>query len=202
MDVIRNDIRKLGSDNIPVFGGDFEGGIHLQQNISEIVDLVKFLMGLNRKFNNFLEVGSAAGGNTFVLNKYLGFENVVIVDDNNHPKHGFRKETLKDIKRVEFIGNSQSKEANEWVKSLNMEFDIMFIDADHSYEGVRNDTYNYIEFLNDDGYVIFHDTYCCEGIVRWRYEMKNGIFPFLNPVVEFHHQDTSWPKGISIFQKK
>jgi len=36
-------------------------------------------------------------------------------------------------------------------------FDVLFIDGCHDYEFVKKDFNNYIQFLADDGYVIFHD---------------------------------------------
>lgn len=198
---LKNEILNLGSDNITVFGGKYEGGIHLQQNIVEITGLIEFLFSLNKKFESFLEVGSAAGGNTFILNKYFNFDNVVIIDNNEHSKHHLRSEILKDVKRVEYIGDSQSKESNEWIKKLNIKFDLIFIDADHSYEGVKNDTYNYIEFLKNGGYLIFHDTYYCSGIVKWCEEIKNGGMENLQHLIFLKDEDNKWPKGISVFQK-
>lgn len=200
-EIIKEEILNLGSDNLRVFGGKYEGGIHLQQNISEITNLITFLINDKKDFHNFLEVGSASGGNTFILNKYLKFEKVVIVDDNKHPKHGNRPDVLKDINHEEFIGDSQSVEAINWVRNLGIQFDIMFIDADHSYEGVKNDTYNYIEFLKIGGYVILHDTICCDGILKWSNELKNSIIENISFITEFNFNDSSWAKGISIYKK-
>ena len=39
-------------------------------------------------------------------------------------------------------------------------FDIILIDGDHSFEGVRNDIGNYIPKLKKDGLLIFHDYGC------------------------------------------
>lgn len=200
-EIIKEEILDLGSDNLVVFGGKYEGGIHLQQNISEITNLILFLIKEKDRLKNFLEVGSASGGNTFVLNKYLNFENIVIVDDNKHPKHNFRPDVLKNYNYIEFIGDSQKIETIQQVKDLNIEFDLIFIDADHSYEGVKNDTYNYVNFLKNDGYIILHDTVCCDGILKWSNELKNSVIENMTYVSEFIFKDNSWPKGISIFKK-
>lgn len=202
-----SEILDFGSDNLPVFGGKYEGGIHLQQNVNEIADLIMFLDD-NKPYKNFLEVGSAAGGNTFILNNYFKFKKVAVIDDNKHEKWSLRNDILKDIKYYEYIGDSQSNEANKWVKDLDLMFDIIFIDADHSYEGVKKDTYNYIEFLNIGGYVIYHDYFSLEGIMKWVDEMKDSmkdklsfIDTFYDNTTIFTHTHSKFPKGISVLKK-
>jgi len=197
---LMNEVLQLGSDRVDVFGGTYEGGIYLQQNPKEITSLILFLDG-HKPYKNFLEVGSAAGGNTYILNKYFNFEKVVIVDDNKHEKWQLRSAILKDIDRVEYIGDSQSKEAHDFVVNMNIKFDVMFIDADHSYEGVKNDTHSYIEFLKSGGYVIYHDTVYMETITKWVNEMKDNAIDGLI-FVDTYADDMFWPKGISVFQKK
>jgi SAM-dependent methyltransferase len=38
-------------------------------------------------------------------------------------------------------------------------FDVLFIDGDHRYDGVKADWENYRQFVKPDGMVIFHDIY-------------------------------------------
>jgi cephalosporin hydroxylase len=133
------------------------GGINLQQHIDEYVDMLEFLTNLDTPIKTFLEVGAASGGNTHVLANVFNLSKVVIVDDNSHEKFAMRKETLKDIPHKEFVGNSQGPEANDFVKKLKTKFDFVYIDADHSYEGVKNDFNNFSEFVKIGGYLGFHD---------------------------------------------
>jgi predicted O-methyltransferase YrrM len=154
---IKEEIKKLGSDSVKMFDGQFEGGIYLQQNLDEISETIDFLLKNNHKFENLLEVGAAAGGNSKVFSLFLNIKNIRIIDDNNHSKHIYRKEVLKNLDVEEFVGNSQSKEAFEWIKNKNEKYDIVYIDADHSYEGVKNDINNYYKFVKNGGFIIFHD---------------------------------------------
>ena len=196
---IANQILEFGSDSLNVFGGKYEGGINLQQVPFEITECINFLLSQNRKYENFIEVGSAGGGNTYTFNYFFNPSTVTIVDDNNHPKHGLRVTTLKDVNRKEYIGNSQGPEAKQFVKDLNIGFDLMFIDADHSYEGVKNDTHNYLEFLNKGGFLLFHDIEICEGVKQWHNELKSDSS--LELAFEVTSPDS--PKcGIGIFKKK
>jgi len=194
---LKKEILDLGSDNLSVFGGTYEGGINLQQRIDEIVDLLMFLEDKTENVD-FLEIGAASGGNTYVFNKYLDINSTCIVDDNNYPKHGLISEILQDVEYDEFIGNSQSVEAIQYVKDKGMLFDIIFIDGDHSYGGVKLDTINYIEFLKPGGFVIFHDTVTmnCAGVVQWVKELTDGYYDNLEYI------DTYYTNlGITFFKK-
>ena len=54
-------------------------------------------------------------------------------------------------------GNSQLPETMENVKSICNSFDFIFIDGDHSYDGVRRDFELYKSLLSPRGYIGFHD---------------------------------------------
>jgi hypothetical protein len=45
------------------------------------------------------------------------------------------------------------------LKKLGAEFNFIFIDADHSYEGCKKDWLNYKDLLSQDGLIGFHDTH-------------------------------------------
>jgi len=154
-----NDIEEMGSDNVAVFGGTFEGGIHLQQIPDEIVPCVNDIIKSGKVINNFLEIGSAGGGATALFDTLFGLKNIVIVDDNKHPKHIYRKTVIEKIKGTthEYIGDSRAKEAVYFVDALKLEYDLILIDADHSYEAVKADFENYFPFLQKGGFLILHD---------------------------------------------
>lgn len=194
---LRNEILDLGCDHKTVFDGTFEGGIHLQQNVDEAIGVIEFLIDKQKQgenIENFLEVGSASGGNCFVLNKYLNLKNIVIVDDNKHHKHHLRPSILKDVNRIEYIGDSQSVEILDKVKETNLIYDFIYIDGGHSYDCVKNDTNNYIKFLRQDGYVIFHDTLIVDDVKKWADEFTNN--EDFKRVADFKYKF-----GVTIFQK-
>ncbi|MEM6504636.1 MAG: class I SAM-dependent methyltransferase [Planctomycetota bacterium] len=146
-----------GSDNLYVFGGLFEGGIHLQQDPYEITELIEYLISKGIPINRILEVGSASGGNSFVFAKLLSPNEIFIIDDNQHTKHVYRKDLLQPFNVSEFIGDSHSAEAIDFANQ-NGPYDMIYIDADHSYRGVMEDAKNYSKLLCENGYLIFHDT--------------------------------------------
>jgi predicted O-methyltransferase YrrM len=194
-EILKEDILKLGSGSLKVFGGTYEGGIYLQQVPDEITELLIFLLSEN-KSGNFLEIGSAAGGMTFLLNKYLKFDNIVIIDDNQHPHFKLREQILSGIKRTEYIGNSQLKDSIDFVENLHIKFDIIFIDADHSYNGVKTDTLNYFKFLKDDGYIVYHDTLSYDGVKRWNNELDNGFIQYFKNIKKIGNR-----LGLSVYKK-
>ena len=56
-----------------------------------------------------------------------------------------------------------SKEFN--FKSIKESIDLYFIDADHSYTGVYNDTKNVFDSKKEDSFVIWHDF----KVTSWKY---------------------------------
>jgi len=133
------------------------GGIYLQQHMDEYVDMINFLLLQNPPIKTFLEVGAASGGNTYVLSNILNLEKVIIIDDNSHHHHSKRKDILKDIQYEEYICDSQSEEAKKYVNDLDIQFDFIYIDANHSFNSVKNDYFNYKDFVKIGGLLGFHD---------------------------------------------
>ena len=56
--------------------------------------------------------------------------------------------------RVEIVRKTSEQAALNW----NMPIDLLFIDGDHSYEGVKRDWELFTPHLSQFGVVIFHDT--------------------------------------------
>lgn len=58
---------------------------------------------------------------------------------------------------VELQGDSQKLENIKKIKDIVGKVDMLFIDGKHSYEGVKNDYYNYSPLVKKDGYIMIHD---------------------------------------------
>ena len=122
------------------------------QVYEEILHLGHFINSL--KPNNILEIGSRGG--TFLLFSKLSTGTKIAVDIDG---------TFKDSIYLSMIGedfhflkeNSQLDETFEKVKSICPQFDFIFIDGDHNYEGVKRDFELYRQLLSPRGYIAFHD---------------------------------------------
>lgn len=154
--------------------GSYCGGVCLQQVPSEIVNCIAYLKDGDKSIGSYLEVGSAAGGTAYIFDMFFDIDTMVLIDDNCLNASKYRDDILADVDRIEFIGNSQSKEAVEFVKNLNQTFDVVFIDGDHEYPGVSQDVVNYSKYVTPGGYLIMHDTATAPGVRRVFNGIKNS----------------------------
>lgn len=112
-----------------------------------------------RENGYYVEIGCYAGATACLM---LHKANVVSIDlgrpisstivyDNvdmfNHKKNSF----------TYLEGNSQSNEMVKRLKEITNEIDILFIDGDHTKEGVMNDFLLYHEMVIPGGYIVFDD---------------------------------------------
>lgn len=151
-------ITSLGSDDLPTFGGSFEGGINVQQVPSEFALCIKEIIDLKENIDYYLEIGSAAGGSAFIINHFFNTKKIVIVDDNKHPKAPMRMKNLTNIPCINIKGDSHNSSVVDIVKGCEITFDMIMIDGDHIYEGIKQDEGNYVPMLKIGGLLVFHDT--------------------------------------------
>ena len=195
-------VNKAGSNHVTIFGGEFEGGYELQQSPQEIASFLFDNQG--KVISNFLEIGTAAGGNTRIICDFLDVENVYTVDLNEHPSiPKARKKNFEGLKiRGElrnFWGDSHSKAAAKWIGSFEVEYDLAFIDGDHTEEGVRKDAIMTMPFLKKGALVIFHDTVVKGvGCSQFDKKLKMGEIKELKLVKDY--VGGLCPKGIGVYR--
>lgn len=156
----------------PNFGGIAKGivggkyNLRLQQHPEEYSRLLMFLKEVNSK--SYLELGVGQGGSFFMNSLFQ--ENLIkcyAVDDCDYQRNaaGFGDQSisitekvneLKQIKNNDDIKFFNQKSSDFFKNNSNM-YDIIFIDADHRYEGAKSDYESSIKILNKDGFIIFHD---------------------------------------------
>lgn len=115
-----------------------------------------------------VEIGTGKGGTLYVLSQYVDTASTIISIDlpggdfGGIHSHGrvplfqrFSRET-----DMHFVRNdSHDEETKETVAQLlsGDSIDVLFIDGDHTYEGVTQDFEMYRPLVAEDGLVAFHD---------------------------------------------
>lgn len=128
-------------------------GNTFQQVYEEITTFAFWLKGFQP--HNILEVGFK--GVTFHIFSQLSTGKKVAVDIDDDWRRTVSHFMMYDEEFKFFQGNSQSIEMREKVQEFCPKYDLIFIDGDHSYDGVRKDFELYKGLLSDRGYVVFHD---------------------------------------------
>jgi predicted O-methyltransferase YrrM len=65
---------------------------------------------------------------------------------------------IKDLRINKNIGEFHQSTTQDFLNNFNEMVDVIFIDADHSFESVKDDFESSLKNLNEFGIVILHDT--------------------------------------------
>ncbi len=199
LEEIEQFVMDAGSDDLPTFGGKYQGGIHCQQVPDEIAQCILAIMEAVQPIKNYLEIGVAAGGATFLMNHFLKPENIVLIDDNKHHKSRLRADILKGIAYQEIVGRSDDEAVIQAVANLGILFGLILIDGDHNYPSVKLDTITYLPYLAPGGFLILHDSALNQwGVPRVVKELK------ADPGMEFigeYISSVHTPCGVALFRK-
>jgi len=133
----------------------------------EILELLKILRKIKPK--TILEIGTANGGTLFLFSQIVDKNATIISIDLPGGKFGggypkwkipLYKSFAKDTQKIYLIrADSHKEETLRSVKNIlgNKKVDFLFIDGDHTYEGVKRDFEMYSPFVRKGGIVAFHD---------------------------------------------
>ena len=152
------------------------------------------------------EIGSFYGGTLFMLTRVLP-ENaeVISIDWPEAQKEGSRRRKpfheafARAKQRVSVIyGNSRDIETQvELGAQLSAPLDLLFIDGDHSANGVRADFSNYVQYVRPGGMIAFHD-------IAPRQRLLHGVPDFWDQLrhsyrsVQFISENAEEPFGIGV----
>jgi predicted O-methyltransferase YrrM len=136
------------------------GPMTASQKYAELMPLLDQVKALRPRF--VCEIGSSAGGTLYLLTRVSHEQAVIVSVDLAIPPHtraaraGLAK---KGQRLVSIEGDSHSAETKDAVvRALRGNaLDVLFIDGDHSYDGVRADFEQYAPLVRSGGIVALHD---------------------------------------------
>ncbi len=125
---------------------------YIQQVKEEFTLLAYFLNAF--KPHNILEIG-CKGGTFYLFNKFSTGKKIGLDIDNQYEMNMHFYSYGEEFTFIH--ANSQLEETFNKVKNICTSFDFIFIDGDHSYDGVKKDFELYKNLLSPRGYIGFHD---------------------------------------------
>jgi predicted O-methyltransferase YrrM len=145
----------------------YDGLIRPMQNKDEFIELLKIFKELNPK--HILEIGTANGGSLFCFCKLAQDDATIISIDlpegplgGGYPEwripiyQAFAKENQNlFLLKKDFHKDETLLEVKKILEGNQLDF--LFIDGDHSYEGVKKDFELYSTLFRKGGLIVFHD---------------------------------------------
>ena len=140
--------------------------LYMPQEKEEITQLAKFVHELQPKI--VVEIGTKFGGTFKIWNEVTNAKTISI--DLVAGIHGGVTRDDVDNRNKSFInlygsrcnfieGDSHQDLTYDLLINIlkGQKIDFLFIDGDHTYEGVKQDYEMYKELVSDNGYIAFHD---------------------------------------------
>ncbi len=126
---------------------------------SEIIEFAEYVKEEDPK--NVVEIGTAKGGTLYVWTQVLDAKQYISINLPEGYSKGrsqfYQNFSSKEINCIR--KNSHKEETKEKLREKldGEEIDFLFIDGDHSYEGVKEDFEMYKDLVSEDGIIAFHD---------------------------------------------
>jgi predicted O-methyltransferase YrrM len=137
----------------------------------ELFKLYK-LTKLLKENSTIVEIGSYTGASTLMIGKGLKkgsklycidtWKNDAMTEGYYDTFEIFKKNTHPIREKIIII---KSKSTDQSIK-FKKEIDLLFIDGDHSYEGVKKDFDIWFKKLKTDGIIIMHDIGWSDGVIK------------------------------------
>jgi hypothetical protein len=137
--------------------------------LADVVMLLKIALCAEPK--RLMEIGSYRGYTALFLARHISPDARIVTIDR-HPDHG---EAYRNISLASMIERRVgAADRAMFAQDESVIYDLIFIDADHSYESVRNDTELVLPLLSPDGFIVWHD------YANWGYfSGENGVPEYL-----------------------
>lgn len=142
---------------------------YIQQDKNEWMHVLNLLEKITKEKGklDILEIGAFDGGTTYSFSNFA--KSLITLDIIAICRFGGGRENAeKSITKIknncsdyQYIGEDSHLE-NTFNKVKDKKYDVLFIDGDHSYEGVKQDFYMYRPLVKDNGVIILHDVKECD----------------------------------------
>lgn len=152
-------------DAIKIINGAY--AIGTIQVYDEFLDAINFV--IDKNINSFIEIGTDAGG-TFYAWTCCSTPGLRVSIDIPHGNYGRGTDVFSETNRNAILSGypgecyfiAGSSHDTEVINTLTGKLggrlvDFLFIDGDHTEEGVVQDFLNYKKFVKDGGWIGFHD---------------------------------------------
>lgn len=147
-------------DMIDLFGFNTYNRNKIRMDLDEAVYLYKLIKHLDQP--KVVELGTYLGGSTVLM---AGAGGYILTVDNYSSKtfdHWACVDPAGDVYKLLKKYNLQDKvdiqTANTHIfPNTEIKCDVLFIDGDHSYEGVKMDYIHWIDCVKKGGHILFHD---------------------------------------------
>jgi hypothetical protein len=136
---------------------------------ADLVMLLKIAVCTDPK--RLMEIGSYRGYTALFLAQHISSDAKIVTIDR-HPDHGeaYRETAFTSMieRRVGETGRAM------FARDAPASYDLIFVDSDHSYRGVRNDSEFVLPLLAPGGFIVWHD------YANWGYfSGENGVPEYL-----------------------
>jgi predicted O-methyltransferase YrrM len=159
-----------------LFDGTHSHALQIPEELADFILALKKHHAEVAPFHRMLEIGFAGGITNTILNKFFGFDEIVAVESFGGQSYGSILSANLRFKNLTLIcGDSTSQRAARTAEALGP-FELIFVDGDHSYEGVSRDIATYAPMLAKNGVLALHDVATeSTGVPRaWNDLKKSG----------------------------
>lgn len=160
------------------------------QNIEEICAAIDYISTESPR--SMCEIGTANGGTNLLLTHTLESIQTIIGVDLFIMNGAALRLLLRPGQRIHLInGSSYAHPTFERVRSslAGQPIDLLFIDGDHRYEGVKQDFLLYRQLVREGGLIMFHDIVPDHGSRYGRPTMNcAGDVPHLWRQLKLHYR--------------
>ena len=159
-----------------------------QQRFSELNPFLEFVIK-ETDCKNALEIGGANGGLTYILSRL--FDKVVTIDIIHNVWY-------EENNIIRLTANSHNLSSQYLEKVVEFSpYDLIFIDGDHSYEGVKQDFLLFKPLLKKSGVIALHDIK--NGTVQnqnncfvWKFIQEKEHFQDFDSYIIFNEYTYEW----------